>query len=69
MDRTFFSGETENAWHHADRAEGDALGPEREAVGIAENVDRVQDRIVVMERLAHAHEHDVAQARLRMFVT
>ena len=61
MHRTFFSGETENAWHDAHGAEGDALGPEREAVGIAENIDRVHDRIVVMERLAHAHEDEVAE--------
>jgi len=69
MDRTVFSGEAEDAWHDAHGAEGDALGPEREAVGIAENIDRVHDRIVVMERLAHAHEDEVAETLGYGFVT
>ena len=51
MDRTFFSGETENARHDAHGTEGDALGPEREAV-----MRRAKDLLVAyMPYKVHLH--------------
>ena len=69
VERALFGGEAEDAGDDPDGAERDALGAEGESVGIAQDVDGVHDRVVVVERLAHAHEHEVAQAGGRGFVT
>ena len=62
VERAHFPGEAQNPRHDANRAERDPLGAEREAGLVAENVDGGHDRVVVMQGLAHAHEHDVAEA-------
>ena len=66
VERAHFPGEAQNPRHDANRAERDPLGAEGEAGFVAENVDGGHDRVVVVERLAHAHEHDVPEAGWRM---
>ena len=61
MQRALFFGESQDAGHDAHGADGDALGGEREAAGVTQDVDRVHHGVVIVERLAHAHEHDVSE--------
>lgn len=62
MERAFFAGEAEDAGDDADGAERDALGGEGEAAVVAQDVDGAHDGVVVVQRFAHAHEDDVAEA-------
>ena len=55
-------GEPVDARHHADRGHGDASRREREPLGVVEQAAGAQGLVVVVERLAHAHEDDVGHA-------
>jgi len=63
MHRPAFLGEAQNPGDNPDRAERNALGTERDAGGIEQDIDRLHHRLVIVEGLAHAHQDDVAQAR------
>ncbi len=65
VEGAFFAGEAEDAGDDADGAERDAFGGEGEAAVVAQDVDRAHDGVVIVERLAHAHEDDVAEAFAR----
>ena len=43
-------------------AEGDPPGAEREAAGVAQDIHGPHHGVVVVQRLPHSHEHDVAEA-------
>ena len=45
--------------HEADGGQRDATGRHRQPVRVVEQRQRLHGRVVVVERLAHAHEHDV----------
>eukprot|EP00964_Phaeocystis_antarctica_P153577 scaffold121908_cov54-Phaeocystis_antarctica.AAC.1 len=53
-------GEATHLAHHAHGGDGDARS--RHAPHLAQPLQRTHQRIVVVERLAHTHEHDVAHA-------
>src|SRR5262249_11220432 len=52
--------EATHAGHHTDRAHGDVAGRHTEVA--VQPLDRTPRRVVVRQRLAHTHEHDVAHA-------
>ena len=45
--------------HEAHGGQGDAAGRHRQPVGVVEQRQRLHGGVVVVQRLAHAHEHDV----------
>ena len=54
-----FVGEADRLRHEADRRDRDVPVPQAEAVRIVQQRDGIHHRVVVLERFAHAHEHDV----------
>src|SRR5579885_1116036 len=58
-----FGDEARDVGHEPDGRDRDAPGRDRVAPGGRENLARRAHRLVVGERLAHAHEHDVGHGR------
>ena len=50
-----------DAGDHADGGQGDFFRAQTHAGAIAEDIHGFHDRVIVMQRLAHAHQHDIAQ--------
>ncbi len=67
VERESLRRELPNAWDEADRGHGDASAAHAEPVGdlADERADRAHHRVVVGERLPHAHEDDVVQSPRR----
>src|SRR5204863_8343559 len=59
-----FLGEPEDAGDDADGADGDASGAEIEAAGGGDDGECGEDGVVIVKRFTHAHEDEIAQARL-----
>ena len=51
--------------HEADRRQRDAPRAHRQAVLVVEDPQRLHRRVVVVQRLAHAHQHDVERRSCR----
>ena len=62
----FLRRHAQDVRHVSDGADRDARGPDRAAAGVGNNVHGFHDGVVVVERLAHAHEDEVAEAAVRM---
>src|SRR5690606_13884094 len=60
--RTPLGGHAEDARHDADGIDGDPRGCDTEGPRVAHDIERRHHVVVVVQRLTHAHEHDVTQA-------
>ena len=62
VDRPVVLRQAQDAGDHADGRQGDVARTDGQAVVVGEDVDGGHGVVVVVERFAHAHEDDIAQA-------
>jgi len=60
--RLAFIGETADARDDADGADGDSARAEIHAARVGQSPQRLHRRLVVVQRLAHPHEHEIPQS-------
>ncbi len=57
-----FRCEAQDTWHDADGGDADLGGAEIDAAGVGDHGQRLHDGVVIVKRLAHAHEDEIAQS-------
>ena len=61
-----FVGESQDAWHHAHRANRDFAWPDPDAAHLGNHAQGGDHGVIIVKGLAHAHHHEVPEVSFRV---